>query len=198
MKTYKCKECGQEIKSPVPPKRPCKCGTRGKWKLPKSNRKIPLLTEKILLKSAKAWNLSHCEPTTGWPGQWTVVWRAPDFFGKIGKFVVSKKRPNKEQLKLELEALLLERFQSPLRCDAKRVAYSYLEKKGELLELPKSLDIGKLLSDQINDLDARIAGEFFSSDAPRLFTASSHGWMLGEIAEIRCLVSALKNQIDEW
>jgi len=32
MKTYECKECGQEIKSSVPPKRPCKCGARGKWK----------------------------------------------------------------------------------------------------------------------------------------------------------------------
>lgn len=32
MNKYECTECGQEIESPVPPKRPCKCGARGKWK----------------------------------------------------------------------------------------------------------------------------------------------------------------------
>lgn len=33
MKTYECTECEQRIESPVPPRRPCKCGARGKWKV---------------------------------------------------------------------------------------------------------------------------------------------------------------------
>lgn len=32
MKTWECEECGSEIQSAVKPKRPCKCGARGKWK----------------------------------------------------------------------------------------------------------------------------------------------------------------------
>jgi hypothetical protein len=159
----------------------------------KKSLKLP---EKLLLKSAACWTPTHVEPTYGWPGQFTIVWRAPDFHGKIGAFIKSKTRPSKKQIGDALKRELLTRFRSPLRCDAKRVAYSYLEAKGETIPVDSILVAAKLATDALYDLDAKIAGDFFSSDPPKLFTASSHGWILGEIAEIRCAVAAMRSALE--
>lgn len=56
MNKYECTECGQELESPVPPKRPCKCGARGKWK------KIP--ESKTLRKNRIVFRVSDSELKT--------------------------------------------------------------------------------------------------------------------------------------
>lgn len=155
------------------------------------------VSEKMLLESVKIWTLTHAEPTQGWPGSYTLVWRAPDFYGKIGCIIKSKKRPSKKRVQAALKQELLSRFKSPLRCDGKRVAYSYLESIGKTIPVSNVKQAAKLASDQLYDLDQKLVGEFFSNDPPRLFTCSTHGWILGELAEIRILVSAMRAQINE-
>lgn len=159
-------------------------------------RKLEIPTE-LLLSSSKIWAVSHVEPTYGWPGKYTIIWRAPDFHGKIGTSINSKSRPSKKQLEKLLKKELLERFNSPLRCDAKRVAYAYLESKGQTIPLKNVQYAAKLATDALYDLDNKIASDFFSSDPPKLFTCSSHGWILGELAEIRCAVAAMRAALDK-
>lgn len=155
--------------------------------------KIP---EKLLLESVACWHPAHVEPTTGWPGQYTLIWRAPDFHGKIGAFIKSKSRPSKEIVKAALKKELLARFRSPLRCDAKRVAYAYLESKGKTIPIDNIVYAAKLATDALYDLDARIAADFFSNEPPKLFTTASYGWVLGELAEIRCAVAAMRSALE--
>lgn len=157
---------------------------------------IPKMPEKLLLKSAVAWTPTHVEPTYGWPGQYTIIWRAPLFHGKIGAFFKGKHRPSKTELQKLLKRELLTRFRSPLRCDAKRVAYSYLESCATVIPYKDVAFASKLAADALYDLDAKIAGEFFNSDPPKLFTCSSHGWILGELAEIRCAVAAMRAALE--
>lgn len=149
------------------------------------------------MKSKKVWSMTYLERTYGWPDKWSIVWRAPEFHGKISGVINSKQKPSRKQVESALEKELIERFKSPLRCDAKRVAYSYLEKISEPLTFPKALDLGKVLDETLYSLDNRIAGEFFSSDTPKLFTAGTHGWILGELAEVRLMVSALRRFAEE-
>jgi hypothetical protein len=154
------------------------------------------IPEKTLLLSLPAWKNTHCEPLRGHPGEWMLVWRAEGLHGKIGGFIKSKKSPSKSQVKNALRRELLRRFKSPLRCDAKRVAYLWLQKSGKALPLDAG-HVSKILQDALYDLDSKIAGEFFSGDGPKLFMAASHGWMLAELAEIRCMVSYLTSAIEK-
>jgi hypothetical protein len=153
------------------------------------------LSETAMLSSAAAWKLTFAEEAKGWPGQWTLVWRCEEFHGKIGTFVKAKSKPTAARIKKALKQELIDRLRSPLRCDAKRVAYLWLQKNGA--ELPAEIDTAKILQDALYDLDAKIAGEFFSSEPPRLFMTTTHGWILGEIAEIRCLVSHVCAKLDK-
>ncbi len=158
----------------------------------KSEKQKQFFNEQVLMKSKTAWSMTYLERTYGWPDSWSVIWRAPEFYGKISGIINSKAKPTPKLVEQELEKELVERFKSPLRCDAKRVAYSYLEKIQEPLSFSKVLDLGKVLDETLYSLDNRIAGEFFNSEQPKLFTAGQFGWILGELAEIRLMVSALR------
>lgn len=146
--------------------------------------------EKTMLLSKAAWGLTYCEPTQGWPSQWTIVWRAEKYHGKIGTFIKSKNKPTAKKIDAALEKELLKRMRSMLRCDAKRVAYLWLSDNSKALPMQTNQTF-KILQDALYDLDERIAGEFFSNENPKLFMGTTHGWILAEIAEIRCLVSSL-------
>lgn len=154
------------------------------------------IPEKTMLLSRDAWRVTHCEPSLGWPGKWTVVWRCEEFHGKIGAIFKSKSKPTEKRLSKELNKELLERFKSSRKCDATRVAYQWLNKKGSALPV-NIKQTCKILNDSLYDLDNRIHGELFSSDGPRLMMTATHGWILGELAEIRCLVSHLTGAIEK-
>lgn len=143
----------------------------------------------VMLESAAAWDLANCEPTYGWPGQWTLIWRSEKYHGKISGSLKSKTKPTASRIRKVLLSELTERFSSTLRCDAKRVAYRWLHDNAKTL--PYDSETLKLLNDALYDLDNRIGNQFWNSKTPVLFTPSTHGWILAEICEIRCLVSSL-------
>lgn len=58
------------------------------------------------------------------------------------------------------------------------------------------IDLFGLLEDSLYELDNRIGTEFWS-DRPDALKSKTHGWILAEIAEIRCFVSALKERVGE-
>lgn len=150
----------------------------------------------IMLQSIDAWENTYTEPQNGWPGQWVVIWRSEKYHGKMGGFIKCKKKPTQKRIRKELVSELTRRFESKARCDGKRVAMSWLADNGKTLcEVYPAKDTIRLLSDILYDLESRIAGEFFSNEPPRLFTSSSHGELLGDLCEARCLVSHLVSVI---
>jgi hypothetical protein len=152
------------------------------------------LSEKLMLRSAEAWDLTYCKQTIGWPGLWTLIWRNDAWHGKLSSSLKQKKQPTKIQIKKCLEKELLERFQSVLKCDAKRIAFLYIESKDTKLPIGVKQAF-EYAESSLYDLDNKVGSEFWNSEPPRLFTLNTHGWILAEIAEIRCFVSHLKKVV---
>lgn len=88
-----------------------------------TNEKIDLIK-----KTKHLWHCTYCEPTQGWPGQWTVIWRSEDYYGKLSSSIESKERPTDTEIEKLLSSELAKRFKSTLRCDATRVAKLFLSK----------------------------------------------------------------------
>lgn len=79
----------------------------------------------LVKKTRHLWECTYLQPTQGWPGKWTVIWRSSEYHGKISGSIESKERPDERQVERCLTEELKQRFESNSIEDAKRVARLY-------------------------------------------------------------------------
>lgn len=81
----------------------------------------------LIKETMKLWERSYCEPTTGWPGTWTIIWRCEKYHGKISTSYKSKNKPSDKKINELLIKELNERLNiSKLQCSAQSVAFEHL------------------------------------------------------------------------